>query len=558
MRVRRTRYLLILIGILSNFFLACATAQLPPQAAIATSHPLASQAGMEIMRQGGNAFDAAVAVASVLAVVEPHSNGLGGNGFWLLHDNRHRSARDIVIDAQGRAPLAAFQDAFQDEPKEGPLMATIPGAAAGIAYLALNYGKLPLARTLQPAIALAQEGFVIDENFVRELKKDQLYLEKFSSAQYYFFKEGQAPTSGILLKQPALATVLRALAEAGHSGFYTGTIAQKLVEEIKRNGGIWALEDLKRYQVSVREPLKDQYHQMKIATIGLPSFGGIGLLQALNILSGYELKGLSEADHKHLIVESLRRAFCDKAYYLGDEDFIFVDIKKLLSESHAAVWRETMSMNHATPSLSLQCGDNVKENAHTTHYSILDQQGNRVSATLTLSRRFGSGFMTKETGILLNNEMDNFTFKPQAIKGEDLAHQGNLIGAGKKPLSSMAPLFFETQKGVGIMGSPGGSQIPSILLLALLSAEEDFLPQTWMMVPRFSHQYLPDVIFYEPQAFSVPLQHALKARGHQLRMTKEAFGNMQAVFWNKQENKVYAGSDPRGNGLALVETLPNL
>ncbi|MBN9287630.1 MAG: gamma-glutamyltransferase [Gammaproteobacteria bacterium 39-13] len=556
------RLFLILSGFAFILFVNNVLAQNPPQTAIATSHPLASKAGMEIMRQGGNAFDAAVTVASVLAVVEPYNSGLGGGGFWLLEDRRKGNTRKVVIDARERAPLRATQDMFMagEIPsmlaKEGALAAAIPGEVAGIVYLAYNYGNLALEKTLAPAIQFAENGFPVDEIFIKKIKTHQSLLEKFPATKAIFIPHDQIPTLGTSLKQPALAEVLKIIAKEGHSGFYTGLIANKLVKDVKQNGGIWSLDDLKHYQVNIREPIKRQYHDMNITTVGLPSAGGIALLTALNILSEFELDGLSDADHKHLIVESLRRASCDRARYLGDPDFVSVDEKKLLSKEHADNLRETISINHATSSGSLACGEAAKEDNHTTHYSILDQQGNSVSATLTINSQFGSGVIAEGTGILLNNEMDDFALTTGASNKDGLiGHSGNLIAPRKRPLSSMTPLFFENTQGMGILGTAGGSRIPSMMLIALLRADEEYLPQTWVMTPRFGHQYLPDAIFFEPEAFSIPLQNALKIRGHHLQQTNEAYGDMQAIFWDKKKNRVYAEADPRGHGLALVETL---
>lgn len=557
------RFYKLLFSLTLAFLINCTNAQNPPQTAIATSHPLASQAGMEIMRQGGNAFDAAVTVASVLAVVEPYNSGLGGGGFWLLQDKRKEKTRVVVIDARERAPLAAKEDMFvaanefqQQRIKQGALSIAVPGEVAGLVYLAQNYGNLPLEKTLAPAIQFAQKGFALDKLFIQKIKTHQSLLEKFPQTKAIFLVNGNVPAIGTVLKQPALAEVLKTIARQGHSGFYSGTVADQLVKTVKQNGGIWSFEDLKRYQVIVHEPLKGEYQDMNITTLGLPSAGGISVITALNILSEFELDGLSDADHKHLVAESLRRAFCDRSRYLGDPDFVSVDVKMLLSEDHAEDLRQTISMNRATPSKSLECGAHIKEGNHTAHYSILDQQGNVVSATLTINSQFGSGLVAQETGIILNNEMDDFALiVGSSNKDKLIGHGGNLIAPGKKPLSSMMPLFFENELGLGIFGTSGGSRIPSIMLLALLRAHEEYLPQTWVMTPRFGHQYLPDVIFFEPGAFTLPLQNALKIRGHQLLQTEEPYGDMQAVFWDKKENKVYAASDPRGQGLALVETL---
>ncbi len=553
-----------LISLLFILIIKSSFALTPSQSAVASSHPLATQAGIDILKQGGNAFDAAITVAAVLAVVEPYQSGLGGGGFWLLHDARNPAKeRTLVVDARERAPLAAKENMFIVNEKvsaslaqNGPLAAAIPGEPAGLAYLALNFGKLPLKQTLAPAIKLANEGFALDAHFIKYLKSKEELIVRFPSSSELFLKNGKTPEVGTILKQPDLGRVLMALAREGHSGFYTGSVANLLVDDVKKNGGIWVLEDLKKYKVIVNAPLEGKYHQMNIQTVPLPSAGGMGLLGALNILSDFELKNLSDADQKHLIVESLRQVYCDRIKYLDDPEFTQVDVEKLMSSQHAKVLRAAIQMNHVTPSSGLECEAPVTEKEHTTHYSILDQQGNAVAATLTNNQQFGSGFVAQGTGVLLNNGMDDFSVAknfPNAfgLIGLDL----NRIAPGKRPLSSMTPTLFEIPQGVGIVGTPGGSRIPSMMLLALLTAREDYFPQTWVMTPRFHHQYIPDVIEFEPEAFSEPLQHALKLRGHTLKQTKKTYGNMQAIFWDKKNNKVYAASDPRGQGSAVVETI---
>ncbi len=550
--------LLFLLIIKSSFALT------PSQSAVASNHPLATQAGIEILKQGGNAFDAAITVAAVLAVVEPYQSGIGGGGFWLLHDARQSAKpRTLVIDARERAPLAASEDMFIVDGKvnakfaqNGPLSAAIPGEPAGFVYLALNFGKLPLKQTLAPAIKLANEGFALDEHFIKYIELKKELIESFPSSSSLFLPNGKIPEVGTILKQPDLGRVLAALAREGHSGFYSGEVANQLVDDVKKNGGIWTLEDLKRYQVTIHAPLQGQYHDMQIQTAPLPSAGGIGLLGALNILSDFELSNLSDADQKHIIVESLRQVYCDRVKYLDDPEFTQVDVEKLMSSKHAQMLRGTIKMNHVTPSSRLECGEPTKEKEHTTHYSILDQQGNAVSATLTNNQQFGSSFVSQGTGVLLNNGMDDFSIAKKfpntfGLIGLNL----NKIAPGKRPLSSMTPTFFEMPQGLGIVGTPGGSRIPSMILLALLTAQEDYYPKTWTLLPRFHHQYMPDIIEYEPQAFSDPLIHALKLRGHTLKQTKRVYGNMQAIFWDKKNNKVYAASDPRGQGLAVVETI---
>ncbi|MFI4937726.1 MAG: gamma-glutamyltransferase [Candidatus Berkiellales bacterium] len=538
-------------------------AQTPPASAIASSHPLATKAGMEILKQGGNAFDAAVTVGAVLAVVEPYQSGLGGGGFWLLHQAKGQFADEIVIDARERAPQAAKANMFIDKNGKantqlaqiGPLAAAIPGEVAGLVYLAEHYGRLPLATTLAPAISLAENGFLLDAPFVKMVAEHQKEFTQFPSTTEIFLNNGQLPKAKTLFKQPELANVLKAIAKEGRRGFYEGQVAKALVDGVKEKGGIWELDDLKNYQVEVHKPLYGAYHHLKLTTIPLPSAGGIGLIEALNILAQYQLVGLSEADRKHLITESLRRVYCDRMLYLGD--FEQGNVGKLLAKKHAIQWHKNIQIDKATSSKSLNCGVPFQEGEHTAHYSILDQEGNSVAATVTLNHHFGSRFVAPKTGIFLNNEMDDFGIQVGVANGYQLVgHQANSIGPGKKPLSSMAPTFLYTSEGMGILGTPGGSRIPSMTLLAILEAEHDKSPKTWVSAPRFHQQYWPDVIYFEPDAFSLHIQHALQIRGHKLKQTEKPYGNMQAIFWDKAANEVYAASDPRGQGLALVEKIP--
>lgn len=551
-----------MLGAMFYFVAAISLAKKPPAVAIATSHPLATQAGMTILDQGGNAFDAAVAIAAALAVVEPDGSGLGGGGFWLLRDVRQGTENVVVIDGREQAPLAARADLFirhnkvdRNLAQEGALAAAIPGEPAGMVYLAQHFGQLPLKDTLAPAIRLAQEGFAVNDYFLERLKKSEKLLTQFPTTKAIFFPHGM-PEVGTILKQPNLARVLKIMAEKGHAGFYEGEVAAQLVTGVQRAGGIWSLDDLKRYQVVTHDPLKGEYADMKITTIPLPSAGGIGILSALNILSEYEMDPLSQADRNHLVIETLRRVYCDRARYLGDPEYVDVPVHQLLTEAHAEDLRATIEMNHATKSEELVCGPTHGEGKHTTHYVVLDKNGNAVSASLTNNHWFGSGFIPAHTGVLLNNGMDDFNAAENVPNGFDLrGGSANLIAPGKKPLSSMTPVFFTTEKGFGMLGTPGGSRIPSMTLLALLTARKDFLPDVWLATPRFHHQYMPDVVTFEPGAFSEPMQRALKLRGHILQQLEKPYGNMQAIFWDQEKNKVYAASDLRARGLAMVKPL---
>ncbi|HEX6550651.1 MAG TPA: gamma-glutamyltransferase, partial [Gammaproteobacteria bacterium] len=391
----------------------------PAHAAVASAHPLATRAGMQVLAEGGNAFDAAIAVSAALSVVEPYSSGIGGGGFWLLHIAK--SDRNTMIDGREYAPAAATATMYQDKSGnvikglslDGPLSAAIPGEPAALVYLNRHYGHLTLAQDLAPAIKLARDGFPLDRMFQAMIANHVDKLKHSPAAAAIFLDHGQAPATGWLLKQPDLARTLELIAKHGDAGFYQGELAKKLVEGTRAAGGIWSLEDLRDYRVKERVPLVGNYHGMNIVSAPPPSSGGIVLLETLNILSGYDLGHASDLMQKHLIIEAMRHAYRDRAEYLGDPDFVKMPIERLLSPYYAAGLRTSILADRATPSSDLAPVTVSKpESNHTTHISIMDREGNEVAATFTVNFRFGSGFVPPGTGVLLNDEMDDFVSKP--------------------------------------------------------------------------------------------------------------------------------------------------
>ena len=529
----------------------------PPAQAVASAHPLATQAGFEILDAGGNAFDAAVAVSAVLAVVEPYSSGIGGGGFWLLH--RASDGRQVMVDGRERAPLAAQRDMYLDEHGEvvtglsmnGALAAGIPGEPAALAHLAEHYGRLPLAKTLAPAIRLAGAGFEVDDYYRRMAGFRLEVMQRYPSTATVFLRNGEVPPGGALIKQPELAVTLKALAEKGRQGFYAGAVARKLVDGVAEAGGIWTLDDLQQYRVVEREPVSFRYRDLRIVSAAPPSSGGVALATTLHILEGWELSRLAQAERTHLIVEAMRRAYRDRAQYMGDPDFVDMPLQRLVDPVYAAGLRASIRTDRATPSAALPGSVNSVEGTDTTHFSILDREGNRVAATLSVNYPFGSGLVVPGTGVLLNDEMDDFSAKPGVPNAYGLVGaEANAIEPGKRPLSSMTPTFVESKGGVAILGTPGGSRIITMVLLGILDLETGNPPQSWVSLPRFHHQYLPDVIQYEPDAFSEPVLESLKARGHQLKPLQNRYGNMQAIYWDRKANRVEAASDPRAIGRA--------
>ncbi len=532
-----------------------------PADAIASAHPLATQAGIDILAQGGNAFDAAITVAAVLAVVEPSSSGLGGGGFWLLH--RASDNKQVMLDSRETAPMAAHRDLYLDnngkvlskKSLDGALAAGIPGVPAALVYLAEHYGQMPLTSTLAPAINLARRGFIVDESLLRLMTMRKHAIQASIGAANIFLDNGLVPKPGTHLVQTDLANTLSVLAKQGHAGFYTGEIAEKLVAGVRSGGGIWSLEDLSRYQVIEREPIVGEYQGVRIISAAPPSSGGLVLMETLNILADYPLKELNPAARKHLIVEAWKRAYRDRAEYMGDPDFVTIPTKRLLSLEYANALKTTIRDNLALPSKYLAAPQSeIPQGNNTTHFSVLDKQGNRVATTLSINYPFGSGFVAEGTGVLLNDEMDDFAASAESPNVYGLVGgDANAIAPGKRMLSSMTPTFFESKDRIAIVGTPGGSRIITMVCLALLDFVEGNSPASWVSLPRFHHQFVPDVIQYEADALSKADIRALQQRGHLLKVSSRRYGNMHAIVWNKATNTVKAASDPRGIGLALVK-----
>jgi len=537
----------------------CPAAATAPQAAIASAHPLATRAGMEILAAGGNAFDAAVAVSAALAVVEPTGSGLGGGGFWLLH--RASDGHEVMIDGRERAPLAAQRDMYLDKSGEvipqlsvnGPLAAAIPGEPAALVHLARKYGRLPLAKSLAPAIRLARDGFAVDEHYRRATKFRLEVLRASPAAAAVFLHENDVPALGHVIKQPDLAVTLTRLADQGRDGFYAGAVAEQLVAGVHAAGGIWTKKDLTAYRVLERTPVSGDYHGLHITSAPPPSSGGVVLLTMLNILSGYDLSKLDAVTRTHVIVEAMRRAYRDRADYLGDPDFVTMPIAQLISPFYAAGLRAGIRLDQATPSSALPGTAAHPQGVDTTHFSILDKDGNRVAATLSVNYPFGSGFMPPGTGVVLNDEMDDFSAKPGTPNLYGLVGgEANAIAPGKRPLSSMTPTFLEDDKKVVILGTPGGSRIITMVLLATLDIAAGGDAASAVSVKRFHHQFLPDVIQFEPGTLTPAMVTTLQAQGYRLKELGHSYGNMQLVWWDKRHRRASAASDPRGNGLALA------
>lgn len=527
----------------------------PPQAAIASAHPLATAAGHDMLKRGGNAFDAAVAVAAVLAVVEPYASGLGGGGLWLLH--RAADGHQVMVDARETAPAGVKPELYIDSSgkpirgatTEGGSAAAIPGAPAALVHVAARDGALPLAASLAPAVRHARDGFPVDERYARLAGLRERLLRQNPDASRVFLDGDRAPKAGWLLRQPELAGTLERLARDGASGFYEGPVARALVDSVNRAGGVWRLSDLAGYRVIERAPLRFQYRSASITTAALPSAGGVALAQSLQMLERFEMADARSPRDAHLVIEVLRRAFRDRAAYLGDPGFIAVPVERLTSGTYAREQAATIDPGAATRSRMPEREPGAAGSTHTTHLSVVDAAGNRVAATLTINLVFGSGVVARGTGVLLNNEMDDFTVRAGVPNAFGLrGGEANAIAPGKRPLSSMTPTFIEDAKGVLVVGTPGGSRIVSQVLLAVLDYVHAPAVDLAAIVsaPRYHQQGWPDLVEIEPEGFAAQWRATLEAKGHRLQTARRRWGNMQAVFKSKQGGTAHAASDPRG------------
>ena len=558
--------LVLLVPLISNLCYAEAPSKKPlgnspPGYAVASAHPLATNAGLEIIAQGGNAFDAAIAVASSLAVVEPYHTTIGGGGFWLLHQEKQH--KNIFIDSRETAPFAASKTMFLDKQGKvipglslnGGLAAAIPGQPAAFAYIAQHYGRLPLSKSLAPAIKLAEEGFVVDKqlNYFYSMGDRLEWIKKYPATATILLKEGRPYFIGETLIQKDLAKTLRLIASKGHDGFYTGEIAERLVKGVNAAGGIWTLKDLAQYKVIEREPLVGAYHNMLIITAPPPSAGGIGLITMLHVLAHFPLDTLAKLKWLHYVIESMRLAYWQRDEYLGDPAFVSIPLGNLLSEANAKRLAALIPPDKAIDSAVLQ-GEPIKENhKNTSHFSIMDSEGNRVSTTITVNFIFGSSVIAEGTGVLLNDEMDDFATNVGVPNVFGIVgSEPNAIAPGKRPLSNMAPTFLETPTRVAILGTPGGSRIPTMVLIASLLFHDGYGAISMASAMRFHHQYLPDLVQFEPDTFSKAIQDGLKKMGYKLMALQQYYGNMQVITWDKESQIITATADPRYIGLAAV------
>ena len=522
---------------------------------VVSQRMIASEVGADILRQGGNAVDAAVATGLALAVVLPRAGNLAGGGFMVLH--LADQDKTITIDYREKAPALAHRDLFLDEngnydkkkAQFSLLSAGVPGTVAGFHHALINYGTLSWKEVLQPSITLAEQGFSIPHDLENILasKRYRARLSADPAASKVFYKEdGSLYKAGETLIQTDLATTLKALSEFGPDAFYKGDIAKLIVKEMERNGGLITLEDLARYKVLERPPLIGQYKDFKIVSMPPSSSGGTHLIQMLNMLEEFPIKemGFGTSESIHILAEVMKRAYADRSKYLGDSDFYDVP-SSLTNKDYAKSLNLNIDLDKITPSDEVSPGNPYPyESPDTTHFSAMDAYGNTVSNTYTLNFSYGSGKMIPGTGMLINNEMDDFSSKPGTPNGYGLlGSEANAIQANKRPLSSMTPtIIFKDDKPFVAFGSPGGSRIiTTVLQVALNIMEHDMNIAQAVHSPRMHHQWLPEVLMIE-EGFGSDTEKLLEEKGYSL-YPSSTMGSVQAIM--KEGNYFYGSSDPR-------------
>jgi len=521
---------------------------------VATSHHLASEVAYDVLAGGGNAIDAAVTAGFALAVTQPRSGNIGGGGFMLISSESKNSVE--AIDYREKAPKAAFEKMFQDENGEAVsersrfshLSAGVPGTVAGLALALERHGTISLSDAIAPAIKLAREGFVIPDRFSSGLKDREERLRKWPSTAKVFYKaDGGFYETGELFQQPELADTLQRISDEGVDGFYKGTTAQLIVDEMESHDGIMTLDDLASYEPKVREPVKGNYRGYDVYSMSPPSSGGAHIVQILNTLEGYDIGayGHNSAATMHLMAESMKHAYADRAEYLGDSDFVEVPLKGITSKEYAAEIRKQIDPFKAKPSVDIRAGKpGDYESNETTHFSIVDGDGNAVSNTYTINFSYGSGIVVDGAGFLLNNEMDDFSAKPGVANAYGLlGGEANKVEPEKRMLSSMSPtIVMKDGKNFLVTGSPGGSRIITTTLQVIMNViDHGMNVQSAVAAPRMHHQWFPDEIRIEA-GISADTIGLLQSRGHTV-VQKSAMGAIQSIL--VEDGMYYGAADPR-------------
>ncbi|WP_158882049.1 gamma-glutamyltransferase [Rhodanobacter sp. L36] len=532
----------------------------PGHAAIASANFHATNAGLEVLAKGGNAFDAAIAVASTLSVVEPESSGMGGGFMAVLH--RAKDGHDFFIDAREAAPAAVDSKDYlnadgtpnRDASLKGPLSSGIPGEPAGLVLLSKRYGRLPLSASLAPAIRIARDGFQPDARLREAIADERKNLQRWPASAAKYLTDGKPPADGATWRDPDQAHTWELIATHGDDGFYRGETADKLIAAVHAAGGRWTLADLAAYKAKERTPIIVNYHGFRIITAPPPSSGGVAIAEILNILSGFDLTKLDEPHRVHFIIEAMRRAFRDHNDYLGDPDFVKMPLDMLLSPFYADGLRQSILPDKATPSSMLPAAEAAEPGMHTTHFSIIDADGNMVAITSTVNYVLGSTFVASGTGVLLNDEMDDFALVPNEPNVYGLLGSvANAPKGGKRMLSSMSPSIVIGADRTAVIGSPGGSTIITQVLEGILAFVDGESAQQIAAHKRFHHQYMPDEVDVEEGTFDPATSDALTKMGYNLK-PRESWGFMNVVTWNRKTNKLDAASDPRRpSGLGKVQ-----
>ena len=535
---------------------------------VASTNEVASRVGVDIMKRGGNAVDAAIAVAFALAVTHPAAGNLGGGGFMMI---RMKNGKSTAIDYREMAPAAATRNVYLD--KNGDLIkgeggslvgyraAGVPGTVRGMELALKNYGsgKLNWAQLIEPARALAANGFTVTNSLARSLRGNDEYLSQYPETKRIYLKNGAFYKEGEIFRQPELAATFARLQQGGPNEFYEGKTASLIVEDMKRNKGLMTMADLHNYVAKQREPLKGNYRGYEIISMPPPSSGGAVLIEMLNILEGYDLKKMeaSSSERYHLMAESMRRAFADRAEFMGDTDFVKVPIAGLIEKSYAAKLRATISLDRASTSAEVRAGEPAgHESEETTHFTVVDAQGNTVANTYTLNNSYGSAAVAKGTGILLNDEMDDFAAKPGTPNMYGLIQgERNAVAPRKRPLSAMTPTILLRKDGSVwfTVGSPGGPTIINTVLCVISNViDYQMNIQQALDFPRIHHQWLPDELIFEPYGMSGDTQRALAARGHKLVDKPRYLGDAEGIMIEEKTGVRLGATDPRrSDGLAV-------
>ena len=525
------------------------------QGMVATSHTLATEVALKVLKDGGNAIDAAVTAGFALAVTQPRSGNIGGGGF-LVYSPGNGDAPE-AIDYRETAPAAATETMFQDQ--DGNVVsersrfshkaAGVPGTVAGLALALERHGTLSLSQALAPAIRLAREGFVVPHRFTAGLEQARDRLERWPATRATFYKkDGSAPQPGEVFRQPELADTLQRIAEQGVKGFYEGETAQLIVAEMRRGEGLITLEDLRNYEPAVRQPVHGTYRGFDIYSMSPPSSGGTHIVQILNILEDYPIGewGHNSANTIHHMAEAMKLAYADRSEYLGDTDFVAVPLEGLTSKGYADQLRTSIKADKARPASEIAPGKpGPRESPETTHFSVVDRWGNAVSNTYTINFSYGSGITVAGAGFLLNNEMDDFSAKPGVPNAYGLiGGEANKVEPGKRMLSSMSPTIVrKDDRNFLVTGSPGGSRIITTTLQVIMNViDHNMNIQTAVSAPRIHHQWLPDEIRVE-QGISPDTLDLLRARGHTIN-TGSAMGAIQSILIG-EDGTLYGGADPR-------------